>query len=305
MGCPGSGKSYALEQHLAETQDDIPSIVYRVAFHSEMTYGDFVGAYKPVPIWVDGTAPTHDGAGREITGTFAKKIPATKYEFQPGPFLEALMVAAVNPRKRVVLVIEEINRANPAAVFGDFLHLLDRNEAGESEYWITPSADLREYLFLCLLPVLGEKNAEDASGVLHLPKNLSIWGTMNRADQSVKQIDSAFLRRWTIQYLSHEAPCVYGSDEIDANGAKTTWDSLRKQLNKHLSSLRGIEDDKFIGPYFLKQHELKDRNKAFKLISYLWYDVVSMQREELFLNNTLSGCYGQWMAGEQVLRTVP
>ena len=57
-----------------------------------------------------------------------KKI---SYEYVPGPFMRLLVKALKNPHKPYVLIVEEINRANVAAVFGDIFQLLDRNDNGE------------------------------------------------------------------------------------------------------------------------------------------------------------------------------
>ena len=76
-------------------------------------------------------------------------------------------------------MVEEINRAHTATVFGDVFQLLDRNKDGISEYEIQPSEDIRQYL--------AEKiggSAEDYFSI-QLPDNMFIWATMNSADQGV------------------------------------------------------------------------------------------------------------------------
>lgn len=300
MGCPGSGKSHAL-QAMATTAKIATQM--RTTFHDEITYGDFVGAYKPVPLFIDSTTTTYDAGGQEIKGILAKKVPSVMYQYQPGILVNAYVQAILNPAEKVVLIIEEINRANPAVIFGDFLQLLDRDDDGQSEYAIQPSADLSAHLYAKFAPVLGEENSRTAASLLQFPGNLLIWGTMNRADQSVKQIDSAFLRRWNIQYLSYDAPCAYDTAIVEGYATAKTWAELRGDINKRLCGIGGIEDDKFVGPYFLKRSELADRNKVFsKLITYLWYDVVSMERDELFEDGSLGSVHKRWMAGEHVLK---
>ena len=59
------------------------------------------------------------------------------YPFVPGPFTNALEYAFKHPEKNCALIIEEINRGNAAAIFGDIFQLLDRKTDGESEYKIT------------------------------------------------------------------------------------------------------------------------------------------------------------------------
>ena len=93
-----------------------------------------------------------------------------------------------------LLLIEEINRANVAAVFGDVFQLLDRKN-GVSEHSIATSEDLKNYLDeeLWMYEV---DNTE-----IRIPSNMFIWATMNSADQGVFPMDTAFKRRWEFEYI--------------------------------------------------------------------------------------------------------
>lgn len=290
MGCPGSGKSYALKQFASAEGVK----VFRTTFHPELSYGDFVGAYKPVPLYVSSGGRTYGANGEERSGKWGGLIPVVKYEYRPGPFINAYSAARENPQQDVVLLIEEINRANPAAVFGDVLQLLDRDDSGNSEYDIDTLPDLRDFL--------QSNNVPDPSK-LRIPDNLFIWGTMNRADESVNYIDSAFLRRWSLHYLSYNLPCAYDEDDTWFGDRKLKWREVRLLINRSLREIEGIEDDKFIGPYFMKKTELDDKSRVFsKLITYLWYDVLPMERDVLFTRGTLSELYIKWSSGEQIFK---
>lgn len=290
MGCPGSGKSYALKKFASAEGVK----VFRTTFHPELSYGDFVGAYKPVPLYVSSGGRTYSADGEERLGKWANLIPVVKYEYRPGPFINAYIAAKVNPQQDVVLLIEEINRANPAAVFGDILQLLDRDDLGNSEYDIDILPDLKDYLHSRGVP---------DSDKLGIPSNLFLWGTMNRADESVNYIDSAFLRRWSLHYLSYNLPCAYDDENTSFGDRKIKWKDVRTLINRSLREVEGIEDDKFIGPYFMKKNELQDGSRVFsKLITYLWYDVLPMEREVLFIRGTLSELYTKWSEGEQIFK---
>ena len=90
----------------------------------------------------------------------ANKIQTTNtgsisYEYVPGPFMRLYVEAMKNVLKVAkgdeeprpfLLIIEEINRANVAAVFGEIFQLLDRNDDNVSEYPIQTSEDIRNYL---------------------------------------------------------------------------------------------------------------------------------------------------------------
>ena len=122
--------------------------------------------------------------------------------------MRILKKAMENPNEPYLLIIEEINRANVAAVFGDVFQLLDRNEINESEYDIETSQDMRRYL-----------NKDK----IKFPSNLFIWATMNSADQGVFPIDTAFKRRWDFKYFSINS----GEDLIkDTKGAIEKNDTL-------------------------------------------------------------------------------
>jgi 5-methylcytosine-specific restriction protein B len=299
MGAPGTGKSHWVQDVCH--QSDIPkSQIYRITFHPELSYGDFVGVYKPAPVYVTtGDRLVFDDKMRPLKKEILdgeqnerrNVLPIVRYEYRCGPFIDAYANAMRNPDKDFVLVIEEINRASPAVVFGDILQLLDRNENHESQYPIRTPADL--------VLTLAEQRVPNPD-FLALPANLYIWGTMNRADESVSYVDSAFVRRWDTVYLPYNIPSTY-DDETVACPELLTWKQFRGRINDALSRLKNVEDDKFLGPYFLKRHELDDDRRVFsKLITYLWHDVVPMERDKIFIEGSLSELYGKWMKGEEI-----
>jgi len=129
----------------------------------------------------------------------AKPKEEIAYEYVPGPFMRVLAKAlksamSDNPKPHL-LIIEEINRANVAAVFGDVFQLLDRASNNASEYEIATTNEMRIYL----AKELGvEKNAVET---IRIPDNMFLWATMNSADQGVFPMDTAFKRRWDFTYL--------------------------------------------------------------------------------------------------------
>ena len=175
FGAPGTGKSFTLNREkdllLADGGE-----YERVTFHPDYSYANFVGTYKPVPC--------KDSDDKD----------AITYSYVPGPFMRTYVKALQNSKtdtpKPFLLVIEEINRANVAAVFGDVFQLLDRGDDEVSEYPIQASEDIKKYL-------AGELggNPDDYSEI-RLPDNMFIWATMNSADQGVFPMDTAFKRRF-------------------------------------------------------------------------------------------------------------
>lgn len=210
------------------------------------------------------------------------------YEYVPGPFMRTLVKALQNPDKPYVLIIEEINRANVAAVFGDVFQLLDRDNNGQSEYSINTTNDMRGYLQR-QLGVAIDVNT------IKIPSNMFIWATMNSADQGVYPMDTAFKRRWNFSYYGIDD----GEDKLSDISTKPkfklgqsntliSWNSLRKAINDELSTeAYSINEDKLMGPFFLKESTIQD-NDSFKevfknkVLMYLFDDVVKQKRRLFF-----------------------
>lgn len=241
FGAPGTGKSFKLnddKDRLLEFGGEYE----RVTFHPDYSYANFVGTYKPVPI--------KDSEGKD----------SISYEYVPGPFMRTYVRALKNcikvskaeeEPKPFLLLIEEINRANTAAVFGDVFQLLDRKN-NASEYPIQASEDIKNYL---------SKETGLSSEYfceIKIPDNMFIWATMNSADQGVFPMDTAFKRRWSFEYLDidendHEIDKYY----VDINGEEIKWNSLRKAINTYLSE-KGVNEDKLLGPFFIDINTLKE-----------------------------------------------
>lgn len=234
----------------------------RVTFHPNYSYAQFVGTYKPV----------QDSADEN----------QIKYEYVPGPFMRIYTAAKKNPSQNFLLLIEEINRANVAAVFGDVFQLLDRDKDGSSEYSIAASEDIKKYL---------AKNGihEDE---LKIPSNMYIWATMNSADQGVFPMDTAFKRRWEFEYIGidENEDKVKGYEIPISATKKVNWNDLRKAINNKLITLE-INEDKLLGPFFLSKIVLDsafDKGMDFvklfesKVLMYLFEDAAKMKAKQLF-----------------------
>ena len=154
QGPPGTGKTWLAKRlAFALTGQRDESKVRAVQFHPNLSYEDFVRGWRP----------TGDG----------------RLSLADGVFMEAIRAASKNPSSRFVVVIEEINRGNPAQIFGELLTLL---EAGKR----TPN----EALELCYPDADGKRRP------VHIPENLYVIGTMNIADRSLALVDLALRRRF-------------------------------------------------------------------------------------------------------------
>ena len=269
-GAPGTGKSHKVK----EVTDELPkSDVFRTTFHPDSDYSTFVGCYKPKMV----KAPIRDGSGHEITSACEDEKKRIAYEYEPQAFLKAY-VRAYETSEPVFLVIEEINRGNCAQIFGDMFQLLDRNEAGESDYAIKPETAIQEFLNEKLKDCDIEDETIKSGEEMRLPANLHIWATMNTSDQSLFPIDSAFKRRWDWQYM----PICKGRDEngnelkwkIVADTREYDWWSFLDKINAHINTTTNSEDKK-LGFFFCKPQDSSISSETFvgKVIFYLWNDV--------------------------------
>lgn len=292
-GAPGTGKSYELRDQAGLagfSEDDI----IRVTFHPNYSYQQFVGSYKPTPIYrnvlQEGAVFYGSDKTTELENNH-KKEPLIDYRFVAGPLMKQLVFALNNPNKNYLLIIEEINRASVSSVFGDVFQLLDRKEDGTSEYNITFNEEAMAFLRL--------NSIYDSE--IHLPSNLFIWATMNSADQGVMPLDAAFKRRWTFEYLPLNAKQEKVADrKIKFQGQEYAWNSFRKQINDTLKDL-GVVEDKLIGPFFMNSNELSNENSIKnKLLLYLRDDVVRHNPESLFIKKTYSDIIEMYSKGENI-----
>ncbi|MBE9234396.1 AAA family ATPase [Cuspidothrix issatschenkoi LEGE 03284] len=232
FGSPGTGKSYQIreiaQQELGiewNEQTQLENIIQTV-FHPEYTYADFVGKLLPQT----------DGKG------------SVTYKFYEGHFLRALGLAykkiIEGSKENVLLVIDELNRGNAAAIFGSIFQLLDR----EDDYWSSYRVNLSELEIVSILRIMGYEvkiyddniqvnkcefhtflndletklNTDNPNGSriianlkaakITIPYNLSIIATINTSDESIYYLDSAFKRRWDWEYV--DVPNSKSSEDI-------------------------------------------------------------------------------------------
>lgn len=230
-GVPGSGKSWTIEHEYVKPT----SKVERLVFHPDYTYSDFVGQILPC---VD-----DDGQ--------------VSYKFTPGPFTNILRDAYQNPKEEFILVIEEINRGNAPAIFGEIFQLLDRKvddddssnsyPVGTSEYGIT-NANIAQIVY------------GDPKHKVRIPSNFSIIGTMNTSDQNVFTLDTAFQRRWQMRLIENNfenvAPSFANMPILDTT---VTWETFCTEINKIIIG-NGVRttssEDKRLGAYFVHKSDL-------------------------------------------------
>ncbi|MFI0895019.1 AAA family ATPase [Streptomyces sp. NPDC020983] len=155
-GPPGTGKTY-MAMKLAEHFGGGPEQVKVVQFHPSYAYEDFFEGFRPV----------EDPETREVA-----------FRLTAGPLRELADRARREGSAHIphFLIIDEINRANLAKVFGELYFLL---EYRRRSLRLTYSGD-----------------------DFTLPQNLFVIGTMNTADRSIALVDAAMRRRFAFVELS-------------------------------------------------------------------------------------------------------
>ena len=275
-GVPGCGKSHKVEEEY-ESKITTEKNKIRVVFHPDYTYSDFVGQLLPVL--------------KEVENAQGVKEEKLQYEFVPGPFTKIIKTAYEEPNQQCLLIIEELNRGNAPAIFGEIFQLLDRNNNGESKYGIY-NADIAKYAYGGLPENQGIAINVIANTPIKLPPNLTIVATMNTSDQNVFTMDTAFQRRWQMKHI----PNRFTGESLDEKtinhvakhlpNSEISWGVFAQTINKkmHTANLGfGGTEDKSLGVYFATDNDLDDAERfAEKVLKYLWDDAFKLGRKELF-----------------------
>ncbi|WP_144780970.1 AAA family ATPase [Macrococcoides caseolyticum] len=305
-GAPGTGKSFNIQNYIKDSgltnynnKIEHPN-VFRTTLHPESSYHDFVGQIMPVV--------TKDKNDKDII----------KYDFKPQVFTLALERALEKSEEPVFLILEEMSRANVAAVFGDIFQLLDRDEDSRSEYLID-NEQIQKYLN----KQFSKKNIGLNLSKIYIPHNLFIIGTVNTSDQNVFVMDTAFKRRFEFEYLdaNYEAKDEVGKPlnnfVFRIGKMNFSWINFIHNLNEFivddLNGL-GLTEDKQLGQFFIKfkldDSELTEQSLVAdienqvnysvnfnklkgKLLQYLWNDIRGASYSEKSLFDSSIKSFGE------------
>ncbi|GAA1347114.1 McrB family protein [Arthrobacter roseus] len=222
QGPPGTGKTH-IARELARFIGGADDVVL-TQFHPGTTYEDFIQGLRPDP-----NNPT-------------------AFTLVDGPFLKAARDAEQHPEKTVVVIIDEINRGNIPAVFGELYFLLEYRD---------------------------QDITLNYGGTFSLPKNLLVIGTMNTADRSITALDAALRRRFFILDLRPGEVPVDGMLRmyLHAEGGQAWFADLLDSANSLIK-----DRDQHIGPTHLMVGNETDARRS-------WAHSVLPTLQELYYNN--------------------
>ena len=250
QGPPGTGKTWLakrLARALIERKSPRADQLRSVQFHPSLSYEDFVRGYRP------------SANGLVLTD---------------GVFLQVIEAARAQPDIPHILIIEEINRGNPAQVFGEMLTLLENTKRSRTEA-----------MELAYRKMPGEK--------VHVPENLFIIGTMNIADRSLALVDLALRRRFAFVTLEPMLNAAWVDWCRSRGFADEVIDLIRDRIDDLNTT---IAEDRALGPQFRVGHsfvtpvdeDIEDPRAWFReiilteigpLLEEYWFDAPNRARE--------------------------
>jgi len=188
---------------LAHLQTDYATIgpLTLITFHASYSYEDFVEGFRPTD-----------------SGSHTLQL-----RLEDGIFKKVCQQALLQPKKQFLIIIDEINRAHVAKVFGELITLLEKDKRG----------------VLVRLP----QSRDNFS----IPPNVYILGTMNTADRSIKLLDAALRRRFAFLELMPKSEELQGVRIQDLG-----LDDFLVLLNSRISQREGRE--KQIGHSFFMRN---------------------------------------------------
>lgn len=208
-----------------------------ITFHQSYSYEEFIEGIRP-----DLSSKTE-----------------LSYKLEDGLFKELALKAKENPDENYVLIIDEINRGNISKIFGELITLIEPSK----RLFNTPAEHPQEVL----LPY--------SKSLFGVPNNLYIIGTMNTADRSITNIDTALRRRFVFEEFSplHNHEMI---KSVEKNGVNINLQEVLRILNERIEYL--LDRDHLIGhSYFIGVSDWntlcsKFRNNIIPLLQEYFYN---------------------------------
>ena len=214
-------------------------------FHQSYSYEDFIEGIKPIMI---------EG---EVDGNVA-------YHIEDGVFKQLCKKAALDPENRYAIFIDEINRGNVSAIFGELITLIEQDKRKDASNAMS-----------ALLPYSKKQ--------FSVPQNVDIYGTMNTADRSVEALDTALRRRFSFEEMLPKPELLKDKGENESGKVgEINLEELLKTINERIEAL--VDRDHTIGHAFFMEVDSLDSlrnvfaNKVIPLLQeYFYGDYAKME----------------------------
>ena len=216
-------------------------------FHQSFSYEDFIEGIKPV-----------------ISDVESDTEGSVSYHIEDGIFKKLCKRAVSDPDHRYAIFIDEINRGNVSAIFGELISLIepDKRKGQENELVAELPYSKKEF---------------------SVPSNVDIYGTMNTADRSVEALDTALRRRFSfLEYMPKPELLADKGENGNGTVAGINLVKLLSTINDRIEVL--IDRDHTIGhAYFMSVKNIKDLRSVFKnriiplLQEYFYGDYAKME----------------------------
>lgn len=256
QGPTGTGKTWLAKRlGYALMGKKCRSHLQSVQFHPNSNYEDFIRGWRPA---------------------LNSKTSQSELSLVDGPFLRLIEQAKQQPEEKFVLVIEEINRGNPAQIFGEMLTLLESSKRHIDEALTLSYAKVDE--------------------LMYIPENIYVIGTMNIADRSLATLDLALRRRFAFIHLEP----MFGQQWLQWCERMGLPRQILKDIEQRINALNEvIAADPSLGKQFcighsfltpLEQQTIMDVDEWYceiieteikPLLEEYWFDQPSKIKEQL------------------------
>ena len=191
-------------------------------FHQTMDYEDFIEGLRP----------------KVENGQII-------YYIKEGIFKTICESAEKAPKKKFVLIIDEINRGNVSKIFGELISLIEKDKRNNEESIHSLTATL---------------TYSDSGKPFGVPANLYILGTMNTTDRSTGTLDYALRRRFVFKTMKADENVVRTQGKEISDSALNLFKQVKEFIEKYNSGDMGIEDLMIGHSYFLAPNIEQLRN---------------------------------------------
>ena len=253
-GPPGTGKTYTIRQSLDFVCMGDTTRYEFVTFHPSFTYEDFIDGIKPKGVTSNGNIKFEltDGVFKKFCKkALAECVLAKDEKRDPKPYY---------------FVVDEINRANLSAVFGETLMCLEK----DYRYDINkPKENLYKTQYSPLIESMiedGEKSEKDLTELAFIydkpnayfgvPNNLFFIGMMNDVDKSIDAFDLALRRRFKWVRMDYKQEVLEQETKHEKGGGFSNMPNYANactKLNEYISKTLGLgKSYEFGHSFFMK-----------------------------------------------------